>query len=201
MKRSARHRRNAKALAKTLIATTLTAGTAGTAGAAPVEESSVGGDFENLFQDANLLTGGTDEVTGENMMANFQFGAGLLQVLRPRAERRVHAECRVDWRGLHERQRPRQFRRTPLDSAESELYELLTLTRLPDWIDPRRRDADLRGQRRGRGQLQGHAQRPAVGSRPRTIDACTGRARGGPDRGLRSASAQGSRRHDELDES
>ncbi len=71
MKRSARHRRNAKALAKTLIATTLTAGTAGAAGAATFNESSLGGqDFEDTLANAtlpaNLLPVGTDEVTGEN---------------------------------------------------------------------------------------------------------------------------------------
>ena len=71
MKRGARHRRNAKALAKTLIATTLTAGTAGAAGAVTFSESSLGGqDFADTFATADALPVGTDEVTGENSDAN-----------------------------------------------------------------------------------------------------------------------------------
>ena len=117
MKRGARHRRKAKALAKTLIATTLTAGTAGAAGAALVEESSVGGDFENLFEDANLLTGGTDEVTGENIGANFQSEPDFFKFsgLEPNVAFTLNAE----WTGGGSRtSASTRVPAEPLDSAE-----------------------------------------------------------------------------------
>ena len=77
MKRRAQHRRQAntlsKKLAKTLIATTLTAGAAGTAGADPIDELAVGGDFEDFLTSANLLEVGTNVVTGNNDDPNSQF--------------------------------------------------------------------------------------------------------------------------------
>ena len=67
MKRGARHRRKSKALAKTLIATTLAAGAAGAVEATPFNELDLAADdFADTFATADALPVGTDEVTGTN---------------------------------------------------------------------------------------------------------------------------------------
>ena len=185
-KRGARGRRKkANTLTKTLVATALVTGAAGTVEA--VDESSIlGGDFADEFALADALDVGTTEVTGAVDFQDVDFfkfsGLDPGEPFTLGVERigGLFTDCRV---------LDISDSTTPLDGPTSLGGSPVSLTgTIPA-------DGMLIFEASGGEAINYRVtlSAPSVGTRSRTVDDCADRPRGGAERRVRPASAQGSR--------